>query len=264
MEGAEEEEEEGGNEQEQVKDRENVDGAETNDKTTAKDSSEPGIEPAQIHGLRISLPSSPVISNSSTASSPVFTHYRQLSQQSVGRANSLSKARTDANRLSWGSIGSGANLSRSQSFGGSAGLTRTGSSGSITSIGSHDHAAQGYSSDYTPYGYTGKLRGGTGESVSDYDSEGGGYDPVGDRAPGNPLFPSNFARLATGPTLIANNPSLRSSLLPPQSKYPRVLYGRKNKFNRSGSNASGVSGATSNDYALTIGSGSSAVGETAG
>lgn len=29
------------------------------------------------------------------------------------------------------------------------------------------------------------------------------YDPVGDRAPGNPLFPSNFARLALGPTLRA-------------------------------------------------------------
>ncbi|KAL4078731.1 hypothetical protein V8B97DRAFT_2015186 [Scleroderma yunnanense] len=36
------------------------------------------------------------------------------------------------------------------------------------------------------------------------------YDPVGDRVPGNPLFPSNFARLASGPTLRANNPSLRS------------------------------------------------------
>jgi hypothetical protein len=29
------------------------------------------------------------------------------------------------------------------------------------------------------------------------------YDPVGDRVPGNPLFPSNFARLAVGPTLKA-------------------------------------------------------------
>ena len=29
------------------------------------------------------------------------------------------------------------------------------------------------------------------------------YDPVGDRGPGNPLFPSNFARLAVGPTLSA-------------------------------------------------------------
>ncbi|KDQ27084.1 hypothetical protein PLEOSDRAFT_1097386 [Pleurotus ostreatus PC15] len=39
----------------------------------------------------------------------------------------------------------------------------------------------------------------------------GGVSDVGDRAPGNPLFPSNFARLAGGPTLNANNPALRGS-----------------------------------------------------
>lgn len=32
---------------------------------------------------------------------------------------------------------------------------------------------------------------------------GSAYDPVGERGPGNPLFPSNFARLAVGPTLRA-------------------------------------------------------------
>ncbi|KAJ7138805.1 hypothetical protein C8R46DRAFT_1136723 [Mycena filopes] len=47
----------------------------------------------------------------------------------------------------------------------------------------------------------------------------GGYDPVADRAPGNPIFPSNFARLAVGPTLAANNPALRSPTLPPQSRF---------------------------------------------
>jgi hypothetical protein len=46
------------------------------------------------------------------------------------------------------------------------------------------------------------------------------YDPVGDRVPGNPLFPSNFARLAVGPTLRANNPSLRSPPYPPLPAYP--------------------------------------------
>jgi hypothetical protein len=29
------------------------------------------------------------------------------------------------------------------------------------------------------------------------------YDMVGERGPGNPLFPTNFARLALGPTLTA-------------------------------------------------------------
>ncbi|KZP21105.1 hypothetical protein FIBSPDRAFT_931921 [Athelia psychrophila] len=48
----------------------------------------------------------------------------------------------------------------------------------------------------------------------------GAYDPVGERGPGNPLFPSNFARLAVGPTLRANNPALRSPRSPPQPAYP--------------------------------------------
>ncbi|KAJ3732086.1 hypothetical protein DFJ43DRAFT_1039549 [Lentinula guzmanii] len=234
LEGAEEEEEEEAEKQKEVEKAVSQADHGMNDKAAMKDSNESPIDPTQIHGLRISLPSSPSLSNSSTTSSPVFS-YRPLSQLSqsqsqnlvgsLGRTGSLSQTRTDLKRLSWGSVGSDTNLTRSQSFGRS-GLTRTGSSGSIASIGSHG-----------------------------YESE-GGYDPVGDRAPGNPLFPSNFARLATGPTLVANNPSLRSAPLPPQSKYPHVLYGRANKFNRRGSNASGVSG-TSNDYAITLESGSS-------
>ncbi|KAJ3917818.1 hypothetical protein F5877DRAFT_67905 [Lentinula edodes] len=252
LEGAEEEDEEDEKEKEKEKEKEEKNGTLDNDNSAAVP--EPAIDPTQIHGLRISLPSSPTPSTSSTTSSPVFA-YRPLSQLSqsqsqsqsltgsLSRSGSLSRTKTDPNsnskRLSWGSIGGAGDLgdlTRSQSFGGKGGLTRTGSSGSITSIGSH-----------------GYLVGGAG---SGYDSE-GGYDPVGDRAPGNPLFPSNFARLATGPTLIANNPALRSAPIPPQSKYSHVLHGRRNKFDRRGSNASGISGTTSNDYALTLESGSS-------
>ncbi|KAJ3828330.1 hypothetical protein F5880DRAFT_1530846 [Lentinula raphanica] len=236
LEGAEEEEEDG-EKQKETEEAVGQHNSETGDNAVTKESPETVIDPAQIHGLRISLPSSPSLSNSSATSSPVFS-YRPLSQlsqyqsQNHGRTGSLSK--TDLKRLSWGSVGGEADLTRSQSFGRS-GLTRTGSSGSIASIGSHGYVVGGASSGY--------------------DSE-GGYDPVGDRAPGNPLFPSNFARLATGPTLVANNPSLRSAPLPPLSKYPHVLHGRMNKFNRRGSNASGISG-TSNDYAVTVESGSS-------
>lgn len=46
------------------------------------------------------------------------------------------------------------------------------------------------------------------------------YDVVAERGPGNPLFPSSFARLALGPTLSANNPALRSPSAPPVSAYP--------------------------------------------
>jgi hypothetical protein len=46
-----------------------------------------------------------------------------------------------------------------------------------------------------PSSEAGSVRSGAGGS--------GAYDPVGDRSPGNPLFPSNFARLAVAPTLRA-------------------------------------------------------------
>ncbi|KAJ7780240.1 hypothetical protein DFH07DRAFT_936145 [Mycena maculata] len=84
------------------------------------------------------------------------------------------------------------------------------------------------------------------------------YDPVADRSPGNPLFPSNFARLAVGPTLAANNPALRSPTLPPQSKYgfrrssSTRSTDRGNRFRRSWGHG--------DDYAVTVASSSSAGG----
>ncbi|KIK61645.1 hypothetical protein GYMLUDRAFT_42669 [Collybiopsis luxurians FD-317 M1] len=260
LEGAEEEEDE--EKDEKTKDQKK---AGSEDPPSPGTSSESAIDPAQIHGLRISLPSSSMIDGaSSNPSSPVFSLHRPFSELSqnrpesltstLSRSNSLSHTRnTDPKRLSWGSVGIGASLHRSQSVGQvGSGLMRTGSAGSITSIRSYGHPAPGYSSDHSSHG--------SGPGVSDWE---GGYDPVGDRSPGNPLFPSNFARLATGPTLIANNPALRSPPMPPPSKYPYLLHSRKNKFKRSGSSASGVSAATSNDYAITVGSNSSAVGELA-
>ena len=88
------------------------------------------------------------------------------------------------------------------------------------------------------------------------------YDMVGERGPGNPLFPTNFARLALGPTLTAkyvlflsfifssramtaaladelhihSNPALRSRDFPPQPAFSNphairegVLRGRRGK-----------------------------------
>ncbi|KAI0060729.1 hypothetical protein BV25DRAFT_1839532 [Artomyces pyxidatus] len=60
------------------------------------------------------------------------------------------------------------------------------------------------------------------------------YDAVGERGPGNPLFPTSFARLALGPTLSANNPALRSPNPPPPPAFSNphairagVLRGRR-------------------------------------
>ncbi|KAN0129347.1 hypothetical protein V8E53_012831 [Lactarius tabidus] len=62
------------------------------------------------------------------------------------------------------------------------------------------------------------------------------YNVVGERGPGNPLFPTNFARLALGPTLSANNPALRSQHLPPEPAFSNphsiresVVRGRQGK-----------------------------------
>ena len=82
------------------------------------------------------------------------------------------------------------------------------------------------------------------------------YNVVGERGPGNPLFPTSFARLALGPTLTAkyarrpnmmrwcggfadgplSNPALRSQNLPPESVFSNphsirasVVRGRRGK-----------------------------------
>lgn len=105
--------------------------------------------------------------------------------------------------------------------------------------------------------------------VGDSESE-RAYDPVGDRAPGNPLFPSNFARLALGPTLRAkyvfamtstslayirsfSNPSLRSS----HATTPR--WARWAPGSRPPSWFEGWDG-VKQEYAATVASGSSAGG----
>ncbi|KAH9967534.1 hypothetical protein BC827DRAFT_1152829 [Russula dissimulans] len=85
-----------------------------------------------------------------------------------------------------------------------------------------------------------------------------GYDAVGERGPGNPLFPTNFARLALGPTLTANNPALRARAPPPASAFSNphairasVLRGRRGRP----SWAEGWD-PTSHEYAVTASEGS--------
>ncbi|KAI5995431.1 hypothetical protein EDD15DRAFT_2254154 [Pisolithus albus] len=87
--------------------------------------------------------------------------------------------------------------------------------------------------------------------LGDFESE-RAYDPVGDRVPGNPLFPSNFARLALGPTLRANNPSLRSSHTAPT--LPRFA-----RWTPGGRPPSWIEGwdSVKHEYAATVASGSS-------
>ncbi|KAJ7777265.1 hypothetical protein B0H16DRAFT_1879368 [Mycena metata] len=178
------------------------------------------VEPPQVHGLRISTPTSggapPPGIRSATTGAPM-------------RSPSFS-----ARRDSYSHPHSPVSMFPRSSSSGSLRLERSASFGSVRSMGSSSS----------------------------------GYDPVADRAPGNPIFPSNFARLAVGPTLAANNPSLRSPTLPPQSRFSlgrrssstRSIdqngNGRGNRFRRGTGTGTGEDGEV--HYTATFASSSSA------
>lgn len=132
------------------------------------------ISPSQIQGLRITTTPLP-LSNSFHAiasTPPVPSPISPLPPYPSGQS-SRPHSRTSSMSSSVGPF------QRSESSGNLA--SRIGESSSYSSINyasSDAGDSSGYASDMS-------------------------YDPVGDRAPGNPLFPSNFARLAVGPTLRA-------------------------------------------------------------
>jgi hypothetical protein len=107
----------------------------------------------------------------------------------------------------------------------------------------------------SPHGRPKSVR--TSSFGSAHSNSSAAYDPVGDRVPGNPLFPSNFARLAVGPTLRANNPSLRSPPHPPLPAYPFLRglgAGRRPSWAENWD-------PVKQEYAVTAGSESSVAGE---
>ncbi|KZV66318.1 hypothetical protein PENSPDRAFT_655028 [Peniophora sp. CONT] len=91
--------------------------------------------------------------------------------------------------------------------------------------------------------------------ASSVTSSEGVYDALGERGPGNPLFPSSFARLTIGPTLSANNPSLRRPSLPPPPMFgnPHIIRGRRGPP----SWMSESYDPAKHEYAVTVGSESS-------
>lgn len=147
------------------------------DTEASEKETQPVEDSSQIHGLRITtspVPSSPAIAPQS------FSH----PTSPVMKSNDSRRNSTELRGSSEFSLP----LTRR--------LSRTSSHGSVSSLGRPTFSTHSY--NYNP----------AGSDFGDYDSE-RAYDPVGDRGPGNPLFPSNFARLALGPTLSANNPNLR-------------------------------------------------------
>lgn len=139
---------------------------------------QPVEDSSQIHGLRIST--SPV------PSSPAIVSY---SNSPVMNSND---SRRNSTELKWSSEFT-LPLTRR--------ISRTSSHGSVSSVGRP---------------VLGHIYKSAGSDFGDNDNE-RAYDHVGDRGPGHPLFPSNFARLALGPTLSAN--LCRSSTHPARSRF---------------------------------------------
>ncbi|KAF8892126.1 hypothetical protein BD779DRAFT_1670471 [Infundibulicybe gibba] len=227
-------------------------GAEEEDDATTADATPPGedkdhdpdlINPAQIRGLRISTTRLPYSTPGlpSSGSSPVLGPVSPLAPYPAYPAPGGS----DSRRSSFASTGS-FSRTRPPSFS----LLPTHKdrrSGSFASTFSED-AAGGDGGAPNP-----TRRVSFGE---------GGYNPVGDRVPGNPLFPSSFARLALGPTLIANNPALRSAPHPPAPRFaPGQLYGGGARKVHTFSHGRAGHGRMGSDYAVSVGEDSS-VGAT--
>jgi len=165
---------------------EDEDGADT--EAPERDKVQPVEDSSQIHGLRIST--------SSVPSSPAFVP--QPFSHPTSPVITSNNSRRNSTELKWSEFT--LPLTRR--------ISRTSSHGSVSSLGR------------PTFSY---IYNSAGSDFGDNDSE-RAYDPVGDRGPGNPLFPSNFARLALSPTLSANNPSLRpscSSTRPAHSRFAK-------------------------------------------
>ncbi|KII87494.1 hypothetical protein PLICRDRAFT_43143 [Plicaturopsis crispa FD-325 SS-3] len=155
----------------------------------------------QIRGLRISTaPTSPHMSTRPMPLSqnrPSSEHNVRPPLEQGVRATSEPSHESIGLKKRSGSAGS---LSSLSSFGGYAGA----GGGAYRAPPSHlSQSSVGH--NVHSWVRTQSLSAGSHHSRADIDDADtdGGYNPVGDRAPGNPLFPSNFARLALGPTLSA-------------------------------------------------------------
>ncbi|KAG8730037.1 hypothetical protein FRC11_007512 [Ceratobasidium sp. 423] len=134
-------------------------------------------------------------------------------------------------------------------------LSNTISTGGRGLSGMGGRSGAGWNSPTSGSGWNSPVGGGGGGGWNSPLSRGtrgsrGAWDPATERGPGNPIFPSSFARLSLGPTLSANNPNLRNPA--PASAYPpfRCLRERY-KWARP---------ASENDFAITIASESSDAG----
>lgn len=171
------------------------------------------ISPSQIQGLRIStspLPPSgastsslPLGASTSFGTPPVLSPisplppYPSQPVQSSSSASSINNGSTGASSQPQAIPASGSHGSRPHSR-----------ASSFSSVGpfQRSESTGNLAASWTMMAASAAVAGGSQYAGSVFGSEAGdssGYMSDGDRGPGQPLFPSNFARLAGGPTMKA-------------------------------------------------------------
>lgn len=142
------------------------------------------ISPNQIQGIKIST--SPILSSNSFCTSPLMSPISPLPPYPpVGATVGPPPGQTSG-------FTSSLPHSRASSFSSIGPFQRSESTGGLAASWSAAAAGGNYGSSVF-----------TGSEAGDTRERDGGHLSDGDRPPGQPLFPSNFARLAMGPTLRA-------------------------------------------------------------
>ncbi|KDR80643.1 hypothetical protein GALMADRAFT_207651 [Galerina marginata CBS 339.88] len=216
--------------------------------TTDQDAAEGFISPSQIQGLRISTSPMPP-SGSSFSTTPILSPISPLppypsAAWTAGNMSTSGSTTTAGSGQTQTSTqpqpipsstsynpGSGSH-SRASSFSSVGPFQRSESTGNLAASWSAMAASAASAGSYA-----GSVIGSDAGDSSDYISD-------GDRMPGNPIFPSNFARLAGGPTLRANNPVTRP-----------VHVVRRTRYLSSGSAGSESAAAAATATAIPSGSG---------
>ncbi|KAH9479444.1 hypothetical protein JR316_0008038 [Psilocybe cubensis] len=181
------------------------------------------ISPSQIQGLRISTSPLPP---SHSFSPPILSPISPLPPYPPPNSSGVGVAPLGTPPNTTGQPSSGSH-SRASSFSSVGPFQRSESTGNLSASWSAMAAAAAAANANN-------------HSGSVFGSEAGdssGYMSDSDRLPGQglgPLFPSNFARLAGGPTLRANTASGRSAHVVPHARYPHSIPAN------GGSNSSGT------------------------
>ncbi|KJA28085.1 hypothetical protein HYPSUDRAFT_800052 [Hypholoma sublateritium FD-334 SS-4] len=178
------------------------------------------ISPSQIQGLRISTSPHPTGGpNGHHATPPVLSPVSPLPPYPSSSASSIHGVGSQPQAIpaAPGSYGGSRSHSRASSFSSIGPFQRSESTGNLSASWIAMAAAAAAAGEGSQY---------AGSVIGSDAGDSSGYLSDGDRGAGSPLFPSNFARLAGGPTMRANIPGTRSGGAIPHARYKAGAMGR--------------------------------------